>query len=144
MLVYPGITAGIVSQYNILNNGSWMPIILVTEYNIGDYIGRLIFASRTSFGFNAKTLWIACALRIIFYPIYVLIYKGVIINDIFTNIINLIFTITNGHFVCLSFIYAPQLVEPYEREICGAIMMCALVFGIFAGSGVGLLIGIVL
>ena len=139
-LIFPGLITGIDSQYSKISNGKWMPVILVTSFNIFDYIGRQFVASWTSFGFNENNLWVACAARILLYPLFIVLYKGYIVNDIITHIAVVVFAVTNGHFCCLSFIYAPKLVKQYEQETCAAIMSSALVSGIFVGSSIALVV----
>lgn len=143
-LIFPGLITSIVSEYNAVNNASWMPVILITEYNIGDYVGRKYIASWTSLGLNHETLYIASCIRFILYPLFIFLYKGYLISDIVAHLTMIIFAVSNGHLCCLAFIFAPQLVNDYEQQTCAAIMSSALVSGLFVGTASALLISLFL
>lgn len=143
-LIFPGLITGIDSQYDVINKNSWMPVILIAEFNVGDYIGRQFLASWTSFGFDHSNLWIPCISRIILYPLFIILYKGIIVNEIVAHATMIVFSLTNGHFCCLAFIYTPSLVESHEQETCAAIMSSALVSGIFVGAACALIVSLFL
>ena len=61
-------------------------------------------------------------------------FTGIIKNDIIAYSAVALLGITNGHFCCLAFMWAPSLVTSEEQQLCGSIMSFALVVGITAGS----------
>ncbi|ETO11960.1 hypothetical protein RFI_25420 [Reticulomyxa filosa] len=138
--IHKGLVVGIQSQYSSVNDNDWMPVIMVTVYNLGDYFGRQFLASWTSFGFTPKTLWIGCIWRFWMYPVFLIMYNGWWNNDIAACLIMFVFSASNGHFCCLCFIWANQIVEPFEKELTLNLMTFALVFGISVGSFMALAI----
>ncbi|ETO17370.1 equilibrative nucleoside transporter (ENT8) [Reticulomyxa filosa] len=119
-----------------------MPVILVTLFNIGDYVGRQFVASWTSFKFTHQNLWVACLLRLLFYPLFLAMFQGWWQNDIVAYIAMFVFSLTNGHFCCLCFIWINSLVETFEQELTANLMSFILVLGIFIGSYVALAVSL--
>lgn len=145
LLAFPGLVTGIKSQYSAIEANDWFPVILVTQYNIGGYCGRKFLAPWFSYGLNHQTLWIGCCLRILIVPAFVVLYDGSLLqNDFMVYFVNAVFSLTDGQFACLCFMYAPKLVDDEEQEICSAIMNFSLVFGICVGSYVALAMYIIL
>ena len=61
-------------------------------------------------------------------------FMGIIKNDIIAYSAVALLGITQGHFCCLAFMWAPSLVTSEEQQLCGSIMSVSLVMGITAGS----------
>jgi len=143
-LPFPAMVTSLKSQYDWVNNGSTtaisMPVFLVLLYNCSDYVGRQFVAGCTTCSFSKRTLWIGCAWRILLYPLFIVLYKGVIENDWVAYGSTAVLGVTNGHFACLCFMWAPSLVNAREQELCGGIMSFSLVMGITAGSNITLLL----
>jgi len=121
--VFPGLTVELKAHYEPLNHGDWISLLLITTFNIGDFAGRYL-AGITSFGFKPNNMYLGTFARIMLFPVFVLIYRGVVSNDALTFVSVAVLSISNGLFTCLSFMWGPELCEPHEREVGGAIMVC--------------------
>ena len=135
-LPFPAYITSIKSQSSWINNSDIipMPVLQVLTYNIGDYFGRNYLASWTAFSFSKKTLWIGCAWRIVIVPVFIAMYKNWIYNDVVAFISTFLLAVTNGHFCCLLFMWAPSCVNSKEQPLMGTMMSAALVSGITIGS----------
>lgn len=134
LAVFPGVTVQIPS-----NNGlsDWLPILLITLFNVGDTVGR------SSPGwfilFSEKTMPFAVAARAIFIPLFVFCVKPRLIsNDAFPIVVMAVMSFTNGYLGSLCMMFAPEKVNQHEREKAGTIMTFFLLLGITTGSTVGL------
>eukprot|EP00483_Globobulimina_turgida_P012427 UN12450 len=138
-LLYPGMLGQFCTskKNNVLYSS--MSVFVFLEFNICDYIGRRYFASFTSWSFSKNNLWIACVWRIVMYPIFLLMYLEKINPNVYLIVVfTALLGITNGHFCCLCFLWAPSLVERDEQRICGNIMNWAVTMGILFGTYVAL------
>ena len=140
-LQFPAFVSEIKSQNDKINNNSQTPmnLLLILTFNVADYIGRNYLAGWTSFCFTKRTLWIGAFWRIVVLPIIILMYQDVIKSDVVAFIFVSVLGITNGHFCCLCYMWAPQLVNSNEQALCGTMMTCALVAGLTMGSCTALL-----
>ena len=143
-LMFPGIVSSIPSQYSFINKDSWMSVILITEFNLFDWVGRQ-FGIYFYFGFTSNTLWIGTLFRLFFlYPVFIAMYKQYVINDIIANVSVILLGLTNGYFCSLSFTFAGQCTSITEMEANGAIMSFGLVMGVFLGSSISTAISYIL
>eukprot|EP01084_Bolivina_argentea_P297525 512599_1 len=140
-LWFPGIVTNIPSSFDIINNdGEWMPIILITEFNIVDYIGRQFLSSYTPKWLTDKNLWIISLLRIVTYPVFVAFYRGDIVNDYVLHIIMILSALSNGYCASLSFMFYPRQITKHQHQSAASIMTLGLISGILSGSGVALIL----
>ena len=139
-LPFPGMLVSLESEYEWIREGGWMSVFLVLIYNVTDYIGRQFVAALTTFSFSKRTLWIGCAWRLLLYPVFVVLYKGTIQNDWIAYGATAALGLTNGHFCCLCFMWAPSMVNAKEQPLMGSMMSFALVMGIVLGSNTTLLL----
>eukprot|EP01084_Bolivina_argentea_P062608 114498_1 len=135
LLAFPGLLVGIKSQYSVIEKNAWMPVILTTEYNCGDWAGRQFLVSwLRKVKWDQNLLWKACLLRFILYPIFIILFLGYWRYDIIAYIATAVLSLSNGYFCCICFVEVPLLVKHNEQQICGAIMSFSLVLGITLGS----------
>ena len=138
-LFFPSLCIGIKSQINILNKNNWIPVIMVTEFNIFDFIGTKWISSLTLF-WNEKNLWLLSLLRFVVYPIFLLLYKGYFQSDLLVHTTMIFSSVTNGYIGALSYMWAPNLLtnNQKEQEIGTSIMTTCLLLGIVSGSLISL------
>ncbi|XP_050696085.1 equilibrative nucleoside transporter 3-like isoform X4 [Eriocheir sinensis] len=85
-------------------------------------------------------LHVAGACRVVFIPLLMLChgdnktFPTVFDHDVYYIIFNLLFSMTNGYIITLTFIYYQTLVEEDELEMGGAIMVALVGVGLVAGS----------
>ena len=139
-LPFPGMLVALESEHRWIRDGGWMPVFLVLIFNVSDYIGRQFIAAYTTFSFSKRTLWIGCAWRFLLYPVFVVLYRGTIRNDWLAFGATAALGVTNGHFTCLLFMWAPSLCNAKEQPLMGSMMSFALVMGIVCGSNLTLLL----
>ena len=139
-LIYPGLTTQIQSENDSLNGHSdWFALILITEMNIFDLIGRWWFATYIDCGFDQNNLWIATLWRILIYPLFIALAKGEIKHGDWLAYLGIAYLgSTNGMYCTLAYMHAPKIVYKHEQEIAGAMMSFSLVSGIACGSVVSL------
>ena len=102
---------------------------------MGDWCGRQFLVSwLRKLKWNQRNLWKVCLLRIIMYPIFIILFLGYWRYDAIAYGMTALLSLSNGYFCCICFIQAPKLVKSYEQQICGAIMSFSLVLGITLGS----------
>lgn len=143
-MIFPGIVSSIPSEYSFIEKDEWMSVILITEFNLFDWIGRQ-FGVYFYFGFTSNTLWIGTICRLIFlYPVFVAMYQEYFINDIIANGCVILLGLTNGYFCSLAFTFASQCTNIHEMEANGAIMSFGLVMGVFLGSSISTAVSYIL
>eukprot|EP00039_Didymoeca_costata_P004625 m.74879 g.74879 ORF g.74879 m.74879 type:complete len:467 (+) comp12482_c0_seq12:270-1670(+) len=144
LALFPGVAASIESR----TWGSWLPILIITAFNIGDLIGKIMPLlslrvlqprSWTPFGLVVFTL-----LRI---PLGILILlcampaeKPLIRGEWVVIVLNLLLGITGGYSASLAMAIGPSLVEVENKELGGTMMTFALLGGLALGSSLSLAI----
>jgi len=141
-LVFPGMLVAVESQNSWIRDSQWisMSVLLVLIYNVTDYVGRQFLAGLTTFSFSKRTLWIGCAWRLLLYPVFVMLYLKKIENDWIAYGATVALGLSNGHFCCLCFVWAPSMVNAKEQPLMGSLMSFGLVLGIVCGSNCTLLL----
>lgn len=115
--IYPGLVTSLPTVDHYFSK-SWYAIILITLYNVGDMLGRLIcYIPMFSSKINTKHMYIFITLRgIIMLPLIIIHvcfkvskqYKhNWFASDIITYIVILLFGLTNGQLGTSLFIHAP-------------------------------------
>ena len=140
-LYFPSLMISIPSQLPIFVNGDdWFGLILLTEYNVFDYIGRQ-FLSRYRFCITMRNIVAFAVLRTaVIYPLFCVMYKGLFRNDIVLHLVNIIGAMSNGYLVCLMFIFLTDLSRSKRNRssafhhISATIMTLSLNLGILFGS----------
>ena len=132
--LFPGYLMGCKS-----NLGSWTPIIITTIFCIFDWVGRSIPSFFPPFP-SLKFSWIPIALRLLFYPIFILSIQRVIsVGDPWwTFSWDVVFALSNGYFGTVCMIYGnghPSLETPEDKQFAGFLMPFAVNAGILAAMG---------
>jgi len=136
-IVFPGIIASIKSHRAGLDNG-WLVVILLTEFNVFDWIGRT--APKWLMLFSPHRIWIPIGLRILFFPAFlVCVNPEAVTSDIYVYIMMSIFAISNGYLSSLVMMFGPTSVAPHERETAGGVMSLFLNVGILLGTLVSII-----
>ena len=117
-----------------------MAIIMVTEFNVIDFVGRQYLSSYTPKWLKEKHLWRCALLRIITYPVFILFFKGYIINDYILHLVMIISALSNGWVASLSFMWFPRNIHKHQHQIGASIMTLGLAVGILSGSSVALIV----
>jgi len=124
---------------------SLMGSILIGIFQVFDFIGRTLPAFVVLV--NKDNLWIPTLIRLIFYPlIIILAYPSsshpLIHNDWIAFVIIAIFALTNGYLGTFAMIFGPADSElsEYQRPIAGTIMAFFLSLGILLGQHCGFLL----
>ena len=122
LLVFPGVTSYIQPEDpDFLPNG-WYSILLLSTFMVGDWAGRTL----PKFGvpFTAKTLFIPVILRCGLAPLFFFCIKPKYFTAWYIPfIIMFAFSISNGFCGTIAMLLGPSLVEPYERELAGVVMV---------------------
>lgn len=143
-LCFPGLTVSLKPVNSKLGNG-WFAILLITEFNVFDLIGRYT-PGYTTLGFSRDNLMYLTVLRIAIYPCFVLLWLGklpaygVLNDDIYAYVLMALMAVTNGFIASTGMMWGPAPCEPHEKEVAGYFMVFMLQAGIFTGSQASLLI----
>lgn len=136
-LIFPGLISKLPSSYGLRDG--WLAIILITEFNLFDLIGR----SLPGWGVQlpARLAVPPTAARFILFPLFVLCaHPRVFASDVWAYAFMAVLALSNGHLASVAMMTAPSLVSDDEREAAGYIMSFFLNLGIVAGSAAGLLL----
>jgi len=136
-LAFPTLVCKIPSQYPFINQGSWMPIILITEYNVCDYLGRQ-FLARFALCLNHKSITLLAIARLLLYAIFVLLHQRFLVSDIVLHATMVVNALSNGYLTCLLYMWLPAKIAKHEKGIASSLMTVALTLGILGGSMVAL------
>lgn len=117
----------------------WFSLILITLFMVFDFVGRYLPSFVTVC--TPRTLWIPVVARVVFFPLFSLMAKGVWTAgvNVWAPIIMIVFAFTNGYFSTIAMIFGPAPTAPDERETASTIMSFGLNFGIFCASFFALL-----
>ena len=139
-LWFPGIVTNIQSSFKVINDGDWMPIVMITEFNIIDFIGRQFASNYKPKWLKESNLWTCSLLRLVTYPLFIMFYEGYIINDYLLHLVLIISALSNGWVVSISFMWFPRNCDKNQQQMAASIMNLALVTGLLCGSCVALLV----
>lgn len=142
LAVFPNITVYITST---LPKSRWtqvffQPTITFLLFNVGDVVGREITRWLRWPGPKGWALHVLGAARIIFVPLLMLChgdeksFPTLFYHDAYYIVINILFSVSNGYIITLTFIYYQTLVNDDELEMGGAIMVAMVGVGLVAGS----------
>lgn len=129
LALFPGIMLKIEAPHGLAD---WWPIILITIFCVGDYIGRTV--PRWVVVLTPRTLVVPVLVRYMFFVIFPLcIHPELITQQWALYLIMVIFALSNGYLGTLAMMFGPTKAEVHEKETAGFIMTLALNFGIFCG-----------
>ncbi|KYN01108.1 PREDICTED: equilibrative nucleoside transporter 4 [Cyphomyrmex costatus] len=132
LCLYPGIVSDIIScQFE-----SWMPVILMTIFNISDLLGKVLSVMPLEWK-RLHLLYFATA-RIIFIPLFLLcaVPRGapILSGEGYPFLFTWLLGLTNGIIGSIPMIQAPSKVPEEHRELAGNIMTLSYTTGLSMGS----------
>ncbi|XP_073967073.1 equilibrative nucleoside transporter 4-like, partial [Choristoneura fumiferana] len=136
--LYPGIASEVPS----CRLGSWMPIILMSAFNLFDFIGKI--AAAWPYEWSRSQLLMASGLRLLLVPLMLLCaaprHSPHIVGDFYPIMFSVVLGFTNGVFGSVPMIMAPSRVGREHREIAGNMMTLSYNGGLLSGSLVSYLL----
>ncbi|PWA75837.1 equilibrative nucleoside transporter, Major facilitator superfamily domain protein [Artemisia annua] len=115
----------------------WYPIILITTFNVGDFLGKCLTAIYVPKG-SRVAVW-CCMGRVLFYPLFMGCIHGPkwMHSEAPVMVLTLLLGVSNGYLTSVLMILAPKLVPIEEAEVVGIAMETFLVIGLVVGSAFG-------
>ncbi|XP_076889442.1 equilibrative nucleotide transporter 8-like [Bidens hawaiensis] len=115
----------------------WYPILLITTYNVGDFVGKCLTAIYVPRDCK-MAVWGSIG-RVMFYPMFVgcihgpkwMHSEGPVMN------LTMMLGVSNGYLTSVLMILAPKMVPVEESEVVGIAMETSLVVGLVVGSALG-------
>ncbi|CAH0398729.1 unnamed protein product [Chilo suppressalis] len=136
--LYPGIASEVPS----CRLGSWMPIILMSAFNLFDFIGKI--AAAWPYEWSRSQLLMASGVRLLLVPLMLLCaaprHSPHIVGDIYPIMFSIVLGFSNGLFGSVPMIMAPSRVGREHREIAGNMMTLSYNGGLLSGSLVSYLL----
>ena len=115
----------------------WYPILLITTYNVSDFLGKSLTAiyAVKSIG---KATW-GCIARLLFYPLFAACLHGPkwLRSELPVIFLTVMLGFTNGYLTSVLMILAPKSVPYEEAETAGFVMALFLAMGLATGSVIG-------
>lgn len=152
--LFPGWTSELQSTYQCksrirLANDLYIPFMFLL-FNVGDLLGRLLSTrlhTMQIYDLSTKLVTMAC-LRFLFFPLLFLCstssnsIRFQINSDLYSELIQFSFALTNGFVLSAAFVHAPSLVPSTlgMQERMSEILNFSVVLGLLCGSLVSLLI----
>ncbi|GMH42104.1 hypothetical protein BSKO_10023 [Bryopsis sp. KO-2023] len=129
LTIFPGVPAEDVHSKVL---GDWYGILLITIYNIADFVGKYMPAYTPAIQ-KGWVLTMATASRLLFLPIFLLAMK---FSPIPVLLFFLVFALglTNGYLTTNAFMMGSASLSGNEYDIGGNIMVLALVIGLVMGA----------
>ncbi|KAF5776964.1 putative equilibrative nucleoside transporter, MFS transporter superfamily [Helianthus annuus] len=115
----------------------WYPILLITTFNVGDFVGKCLTAVYVPRGSKLVVWW--CMGRVLFYPLFVGCVHGPkwMHSEGPVMSLTMMLGVSNGYLTSVLMILAPKLVPVEESEVVGIAMETFLVVGLVVGSALG-------
>ncbi|KAF5785368.1 putative equilibrative nucleoside transporter, MFS transporter superfamily [Helianthus annuus] len=115
----------------------WYPIILITTFNVGDFLGKCLTAIYVPNG-SKGTVW-CCLGSVLFYPLFLGCKHGPrwMHSEVPVVVLTLMLGVSNGYLTSVLMILAPKSVPIEEAEVVGIAMETSLVIGLVVGSAFG-------
>ncbi|KAL2714417.1 equilibrative nucleoside transporter 4 [Vespula squamosa] len=140
LCLYPGIVSEIVScKYE-----SWMPVILMTAFNVSDLFGKLL--ATIPYQWKRTHLLYFSSARIILIPLFLLCAiprnAPILSDECYPLVFSWLLGLTNGIVGSIPMIQAPSKVPEEHRELAGNIMTLSYITGLTIGSLVAYLMDI--
>mmetsp|Transcript_1194 Transcript_1194/g.4218 ORF Transcript_1194/g.4218 Transcript_1194/m.4218 type:complete len:277 (-) Transcript_1194:1008-1838(-) len=112
----------------------WYPVLLITTFNVFDFLGKLLPGIPMLVIKSIRALWILTLLRLLFIPAFVLVSEGIIKSEAYAFILIALLGTTNGYVSSIVFMAAPNSVDDHEKESAGQQMVFFLMAGLVAGA----------
>jgi len=134
--IFPGMVIQIKSTYGDFMK-EWLGVIFVVVFTVFDFLGR----TSANYGilFRKQTVLIPVLLRLIFIPLFLMCNKVPSFgNDFIPITLMALMALTNGYLASVTMMYGTDEADVHEKATASNIMSFCLLFGLFAGSMVGL------
>lgn len=134
MSIFPGYSSENVESVFFRD---WYPILLITTFNAGDFVGKCLSAIYVPKSIGRATR--GCMARILLYPLFTACIHGPkwLRSEFPVVFLTGILGISNGYLTTVLMILTPKLVPVEESVTVGIVMTLFLVIGLAAGSVVG-------
>lgn len=132
-LAYPVFASRVLSSTFKMPSQLYIPLVFFV-WNLGDLFGRISCAYPQLIVTKNKSLILYGVGRLLFLPLFTLLFAWKGHNDVLYLLLQFIFGITNGHLCSSTFIQMPNYVEEKEREAAGGFMTLSLSLGLSVGS----------
>ncbi|XP_049415055.1 equilibrative nucleotide transporter 8 [Solanum stenotomum] len=115
----------------------WYPILLITIYNVADFVGKS-FTALYVVKSTSKATW-GCVARLLFYPLFTACLHGPkwLKCEVSIVFLTTMLGLTNGYLTSVIMILAPKSVPSSEAEIAAIVLAVSLGMGLVAGSVLG-------
>ncbi|XP_065850158.1 equilibrative nucleotide transporter 8 [Euphorbia lathyris] len=115
----------------------WYPVLLITVYNISDFIGKSLTAIYVVKSIK-KTTW-GCILRLLFYPLFAACLNGPkwLRTEVPVVALTFMLGVTNGYLTSVIMIVGPKSVPAAEAELAAIVLVVFLGIGLVSGSVLG-------
>ncbi|KAF5741993.1 equilibrative nucleotide transporter 8 isoform X1 [Tripterygium wilfordii] len=132
--IFPGFLAENLSS-KLLQD--WYPVLLITTYNVADFIGKALTALYVVKSIN-KAAW-GCIARLMFYPFFAACLHGPkwLGTEVPVVVLTFMLGLTNGYLTSVLMILTPKTVPASEAELCAIVMVVFLGVGLVLGSVLG-------
>ncbi|KAL6781152.1 hypothetical protein ACKKBG_A10015 [Auxenochlorella protothecoides x Auxenochlorella symbiontica] len=131
--IFPGV---LVEDAHSSRLGGWYPIILVTIYNVGDMLGRILPATFAALVWTGQNIiLISSSIRLLFLPA---IFFGVQVVPVMA-VLTFLLGFSNGLFTSHAMAAGPSHVHPTLSDMAGSVMVLALIVGLNIGAGLSFL-----
>lgn len=148
-LIFPGVTAdirykdslGTVPAFD--GNSAWWTLLLITVNSVGDLCGRTLAAHvriKSSNWILAYSLSRALIVPMILGCARNWMPGTALFGDVTALLSTLAMAVTNGHCASLAMMLAPSLAGPDDAEFAGFLQVVFLIFGLWLGAQVALLL----
>lgn len=141
LAVFPGVTSAVPSE----RWGDWMPIVMMTVFNVGDLIGKTLPFTLPVLGASAWTPWgvLRFALaRLPLIPLMVLCATPVddpaVKGEGWGLFLMAVIGVTGGYSATLAMAIGPTMVPKPDREMAGAVMTVSLLSGLVIGATIAI------
>lgn len=132
--IFPGFIAESLASKLL---GDWYPVLLITVYNVSDFVGKSLTAIYVLKSIK-KATW-ACILRLVFYPLFAACLDGPkwLRTEIPVMLLTFLLGASNGYLTSVIMILAPKSVPLLEAELSAIVLVVFLGLGLVAGSVLG-------
>ncbi|XP_048228036.1 equilibrative nucleotide transporter 8 isoform X1 [Ricinus communis] len=132
--IFPGFIAESL-QSKLLRD--WYPVLLITVYNVSDFVGKSLTAIYVLKSIK-KATW-ACILRLLFYPLFAACLNGPkwLKTEVPVVVLTFMLGVTNGYLTSVIMILGPKSVPVSEAELSAIVLVVFLGIGLVGGSVLG-------
>jgi Nucleoside transporter. len=168
--LFPGVLVDIPISKAKFSFGNWLPIVLITLFNLSDCLGRYILSFESnrpfqwlmsrhlsssshmkqghlSLRYYRYLVWFPTWARGIFFPLFAMCIlpsgeqTPIFDSDVLRCLIVFLFGLSNGFIQCANFTVAPTLVESEEmKNAVSLLLLLAIYCGLSFGAFFGLLV----